>query len=327
MTTLKTKNASGKYDLQDIKRRITIAAVWSRLGLKGKPGTSCTSPFRAESKPSFSVYANGRKWKDHATGEQGDIFDFYQKATGCDQTTAINDLAGFSGASRTASPLSLPDPEPTPPPKPSEMAKHEKETLYTAVLDLQFSVELQAFTIHACNPTNSLIWKFETISKLAGEGSLGWMKTGNSARPIFSYGWGWKWRRLPEEIKDGRPKSQWAKGHKPNTHPVSLWRSFRLRPGRQLVILTEGETDAISLVDSGVEQTITGFDNVAVCALPSAGHRLKKTEIEKLKDSIVILCADDDDAGQLSSYKNASLLRTAGITASILKPSELIEIT
>jgi hypothetical protein len=40
----------------------------------------CLSPFRDESKPSFSIYANGTRWHDHATGEGGDVVDFIAKA-------------------------------------------------------------------------------------------------------------------------------------------------------------------------------------------------------------------------------------------------------
>jgi hypothetical protein len=47
---------------------------------------SCTSPFRVDHKPSFSVYDGGRRWYDHGTGEGGDVVDFISRALG--QTTS-----------------------------------------------------------------------------------------------------------------------------------------------------------------------------------------------------------------------------------------------
>ena len=36
--------------------KLTIFDVWQRLGLEGKPGKTCRSPFRNDRNPSFSIY-------------------------------------------------------------------------------------------------------------------------------------------------------------------------------------------------------------------------------------------------------------------------------
>ncbi len=64
----------------EAKRRLTIPEIWEKLGLPGMPGKSCRSPFREDRAPSFSIYADGSRWKDHATGENGDALDFMAKA-------------------------------------------------------------------------------------------------------------------------------------------------------------------------------------------------------------------------------------------------------
>ena len=62
--------------LEVAKEKFRIPALWVILTLPGKPGRSCRSPFREDRHPSFSIYDDGRKWKDHATGQCGDAADF-----------------------------------------------------------------------------------------------------------------------------------------------------------------------------------------------------------------------------------------------------------
>jgi len=66
--------------LKSALETLTVPDVWHRLGLEGRPGKLCRSPFREDRNPSFSVYKNGRLWKDHATDEGGDAADFCAKA-------------------------------------------------------------------------------------------------------------------------------------------------------------------------------------------------------------------------------------------------------
>ena len=58
------------------KAHYTVADVWHALSLPGEPKQNCRSPFREESSPSFSVYSNGKMWKDHGSGEGGDVIEF-----------------------------------------------------------------------------------------------------------------------------------------------------------------------------------------------------------------------------------------------------------
>jgi hypothetical protein len=96
----------------EIKRVITIPVLAQQLFPGWKPDTSCLSPFRDEKKPSFSVYADNRKWKDHGTGEGGDVFDFYQKAKGIDKKAAFLELkAILDGATVSAAPIIATSPE------------------------------------------------------------------------------------------------------------------------------------------------------------------------------------------------------------------------
>jgi hypothetical protein len=75
------------------KEHYTIPRLWQAFGYPGKPGTSCKSPFRDDEKPSFSVFDGGRKWKDHATGDGGDIIEFLKLALPGDYTEVREWLA------------------------------------------------------------------------------------------------------------------------------------------------------------------------------------------------------------------------------------------
>jgi hypothetical protein len=74
--------------LSEAKTRISIPELWVRLGLLGRAKKSCRCPWRQDRHSSFSVYANGTRWKDHGTAESGDVVDFFQQATGLSQGEA-----------------------------------------------------------------------------------------------------------------------------------------------------------------------------------------------------------------------------------------------
>ena len=81
-----------QISLSEAKERLRIPAIWHHLALHGDPPArgigACASPFRPDRHPSFSLYDEGRRWKDHSTGEGGDAIDFVKRATGLDQRAA-----------------------------------------------------------------------------------------------------------------------------------------------------------------------------------------------------------------------------------------------
>lgn len=76
-------------DIGQLKERFSIPEAWRVLGLNGEPGHTCHSPFREDSKPSFSVYAEGRKWKDFGEGTGGDVVDFIARGLDIDTRGAV----------------------------------------------------------------------------------------------------------------------------------------------------------------------------------------------------------------------------------------------
>lgn len=78
------KSENDSFDFEDNRKNLReiyrIPDAWRDLGLEGEPLASCKSPFRDDSTPSFSIYDDGRKFKDHGTGESGDVFEFVKLA-------------------------------------------------------------------------------------------------------------------------------------------------------------------------------------------------------------------------------------------------------
>ena len=92
-----TTGIAADSPLQAAKARLTIPSFGQMLDLPGKPQKSCRSPFREDRNPSFSIYDDGRKWKDHATGEGGDAVDFVAVALGISNEEACRKLIELAG--------------------------------------------------------------------------------------------------------------------------------------------------------------------------------------------------------------------------------------
>jgi hypothetical protein len=68
-------------ELKEAIARLPIPVLWGYLGLPGRVKDNCCirSPLRDDDRrPSFSIYANGTRWKDFGTGAGGDSFDLFQ---------------------------------------------------------------------------------------------------------------------------------------------------------------------------------------------------------------------------------------------------------
>lgn len=69
--------------MENICDTISIFDAASKFGvaLKGKGKLYC-SPFRKDEHPSFSIFGNGKLFKDLATGETGNVISFTAKLKG-----------------------------------------------------------------------------------------------------------------------------------------------------------------------------------------------------------------------------------------------------
>ncbi len=87
------------FEIEQAKDRVTIYDIARTYYPAWKPTKSCKSPFREDKNPSFSVYDNGKRYKDFATGEKGDVIDFLARAANLSRKEAFKrfvELAGIS---------------------------------------------------------------------------------------------------------------------------------------------------------------------------------------------------------------------------------------
>ena len=106
--------------LEEAKSRLTIHDLWQRLGLDGDSRRNPRrSPFRKDTKPSFSVSKDGLLFNDFATGSAGDAIDFLGLALRVDKAEACRrflEMAGGGSYSPTPSaPARKQEPEPSKP--------------------------------------------------------------------------------------------------------------------------------------------------------------------------------------------------------------------
>ena len=66
--------------IDEAKDRLNIFDLGRMIYPEWKSGSTCKRPWGEDLHNSFSVYANGHKWKDHAKGEGGDDPDFLSRA-------------------------------------------------------------------------------------------------------------------------------------------------------------------------------------------------------------------------------------------------------
>ncbi len=73
-----------------------------------EPKASCHSPFRDDYKPSFSVNVDGSLFNDFATGESGDVVDFFRLASGLSRKEACRKFIELAGGHFTSAPRMAP---------------------------------------------------------------------------------------------------------------------------------------------------------------------------------------------------------------------------
>lgn len=89
--------------LDRVKQALTIPTLGALLGCWETPSAGFArhrrSPFREDRHPSFSIYAEDRRWKDFGTNDGGDLVDFAAKALGLSLSDAARHLLALSSRS------------------------------------------------------------------------------------------------------------------------------------------------------------------------------------------------------------------------------------
>ena len=278
-------------EFDKVKQSYSIQLAWHDLSLPGTPARICRSPFPKEHKngdlhPSFSVYNEGQRWKNHATGEGGDVIDLVCKAKKIDKAEAV------SWVSERINSIN--------PRKQFGNIKRLPKFLPGSDRELSQLGEQRSLSIEALKLATER--KFLFFTKLFSQQA--WAVT-DKRRQIIEY------RRLDNK--------QWAaygslpdrKSHcrgRGKDWPIGVEES-RSYPK---IAFVEGAPDFLAvfqfiLAEEGKEET------VAPCAiLGSANHRINPEALKYFKGKHVCLYPHLDDAGHSAAKAWASQLRENG---------------
>jgi DNA primase len=127
--------------IEEAKAKLDIPAVAARCFPNWKPALSCVSPFREDRNPSFSVYDQGQKWKDHATGDHGDAVDFLAKALDLSPEEAIRRFVEMAGGGYR---VPAPRPKLAQTPMPEDTDEKRRRRAAWPTMELPTEEELEA---------------------------------------------------------------------------------------------------------------------------------------------------------------------------------------
>lgn len=294
--------------LTEAMGRIDIDYAWNALGLPGQPGKCCKSPFRDDRKPSFSVFDNGKAWKDHATGEAGNVVDFVAAAKAISNGDACRWLISTA---RTGSP----GPSLSPRPRrkkgiESERSKEPRRPLnlppldrgsYGNVLRLQESRKLpmnaglelliqrkvlQFGGMHdRCGPCR--VWLLLDSSLLNAQ-----------ARRLD----GMHWQSLP-----GEPKAKTLKGS------VAAWPIGAADlVDRDVVMFCEGGPDLLAAATAAYIESAEAFHRIGFVCMAGASNQISADALPLFSGKVIRIYQHADRAGTAAAGRWYWQLQAAG---------------
>ena len=285
--------------IQDAKAKLDILAVAAQCFPHWKPA-SCRAPWRDDRKPSFSVYAQGQKWKDHATGEQGDAVDFLSKALDLSKKEAIPRFVEMAGG-RYHMPAA-PRPKLTPAPMIKTEDSDEKRRKRAAWPQMEVLTREEQESIAALRhlPVEGPLWAaIDAALRVATmDGERCWIIRSTCGKNAQA-------RRL-----DGQPLSEKLKAKTlPGSIaaiPVGNYHDRRW----PAVALVEGGPDVLAAY--AAIHKLGLLDVVSVCGILGASMQPPFGVWASMKNRKVRIFQHNDEAGRKAAELWAWLIRGAG---------------
>jgi 5S rRNA maturation endonuclease (ribonuclease M5) len=277
-------------NIVEAKQKLPLPLLMQQLGLADHAKKSARCPFHDDQHNSFSVWRNDAGlwfWKCHTGCGEGDEINFLEKHKGISRSDATKQFLELAGVVRTSKGLR---PQRANDTRPVALQSTDE---FLSSQECHRAIEMAITLRETPNLCERIArargWKPETIRDLTVGPYLGW----HDGKLAFIYETGVKLRWQ----KDGERVVYWAFG-KP-----WLWRGSLIDIATT-VYLCEGETDAISLIDAGLE---SDGRTVAV-ALPSATS-FNERWADLFLGKEVILAFDADKAGREATHRVSRLLR------------------
>ena len=304
--------------LETAKTRFPISVLWQILGLPGRTGKFCRSPFRYEDdhNPSFSIYDNDRRWKDHATGEGGDAAAFLAKHLGVSNEDGCKKLIEMAGIF----------PPPKAQSKQTSNCHADAEEKALAKEKAQKRSQWPTFEI----PTTAEIRTIVVARDLSEECVVIAVERGLLFCADSPEGRAWilsDSRRINAQARrmDGQPwerlngKRPWSLPGSIASWPVGLLEAKDYRA----IALVEGAPDLIAAFhlawcSSATPETLAlgkGVDlvaNLGVVAILGAGNWIPANALPHFAGKIVRIFEDDDTKGRDAAARWATQLTLAG---------------
>ena len=272
--------------ITEAKERVSVADLWSRYGYEGTPSRSCRSPFRDERNPSFSVFAGGYAWKDHGTGDGGDLVTFIQFAEGVSNADACRKIVGYAGGDVTT-------------PRPARIVSRRKR------------VKPKLPVFHESTEEKSRLAELRNISPNAidlcierglvrfgvWKGMQAWFVVDQSKRNAQA-------RRLDGKPWDRINAKAWTLPKSEASWPIGLNESLPY----PIVLLVEGGPDLLAAAHFIYCENRER--EAAPVAMLGAGHRLKQEALIALAGKIIRIFSHADKRCYSSTKRWAEQLRS-----------------
>jgi hypothetical protein len=302
--------------IEEAKAKLDIPAVAARCFPNWKPALSCVSPFREDRNPSFSVYDQGQKWKDHATGDHGDAVDFLGKALDIPAQEAVRRFVEMAGGGyRVQAPR--PKLAPTPAPKTEDTDEKRRRRAAWPAMELPTEEELEAVATLRRLPVEGPQWAAidGTLRMATVEGERCWIVRSTCGKNAQA-------RQLDgQPFQEGRAADPFFLKAKTlagsiATLPVGNYHDTRW----PAVALVEGGPDVLAAY-AGIYR-LGLLDTVAVCGMLGASMRPPFGAVATMKGRRVRIFQHNDEAGQKAADGWARLIHNAGGTVDIWTPAQ-----
>jgi hypothetical protein len=269
-------------------------------------------PVHDDTSPSFAVFgSNQEKCGCYPCGFGGDVFGVSQwLGRSSAFPEAVLDVAAVLGVSLPQSTAGTATRPATAPPRPAKqpappfiLSDGDRAKVYAA--RLAFCDAFHGGDEIIDRIAESLGLDRETL-RVASWGSSGLgLAPGSYGKPAwlcYRYPQGLKWRN-PDTM--AKPRFEWLVGK-----ATAPWRMEWVTDKTRTVYLTEGESDCMALIESGIEA-----DGTAAC-VASPGTSFPREWAKLFRGKRVVLCFDTDPPGRAATATVAAILK--GHAAEIL---------
>jgi hypothetical protein len=299
---MKSMNWTRGFDSEAIKKSNPLPELLLSRGVQLRASGIDTlqgkCPFhREENGESLCVWPSEDRWHCFGKcGEGGDVIAAVMRLDGVDFKAACEMLGGRVSETHTIG--ARPIPKSAPDPAPARLTDEQLALQATAV---------RALAADPVKVAERRGWMPETVRGLALDSHLGIHE--KKLAFIFPHGVKLRWQ------EDGARRIAWAFGGN-----RELWRQDRLDGNKvRTVYVTEGETDAISLLDAGAEDK----GESAVVAIPGAScWRPEWNPLFAGRDVVVV--TDADGAGEKAAQRILTELGDLAARVSRLNPLDLL---